>query len=118
MPLHLIKGKNAEQRARQHLEEQGLKLLETNYRCKRGEIDLIMQDTETLVFIEVRYRKSNAYGSAVESVTTSKQNRLVAAARHYLQTNRSNRPCRFDVVGITGQNVFKIEWIKDAFEAN
>lgn len=118
MALHLLRGKNAEQQARRHLEQRGLKLLETNYRCKLGEIDLIMQDNETLVFIEVRYRKSNAYGSAIESVTTGKQNRLVAAARHYLQANRSNTPCRFDVVGITGQNASKLEWIKNAFETN
>ena len=118
MALHLVKGKSAEDQARHHLEQQGLKLLETNYRCKRGEIDLIMQDTGTLVFIEVRYRKSDTYGSAVESVTPGKQNKLVAAARHYLQENRSNTPCRFDVVGITGQNESKLEWIKDAFQTN
>ncbi len=118
MAEHLLKGKHAEELARQHLEQQGLRLLETNYRCKLGEIDLIMQDCKTLVFIEVRYRKSSTFGSAIESVTTSKQNRLVAAARHYLQNNRSNAACRFDVVGITGQNTAKIEWIKDAFGAN
>ena len=118
MALHLCAGKNAEQRARRYLEQQGLRLLESNYRCSRGEIDLIMQDQETLVFVEVRYRKSDTYGSAVETVTRSKQNRLVTAARHYLQQHRSNTACRFDVVGITGQYAASIKWIKDAFEAN
>ncbi|MEN8178338.1 MAG: YraN family protein [Pseudomonadota bacterium] len=118
MHLHLLKGKSAEEQARRHLERQGLKLLDTNYRCKRGEIDLIMQDTETLVFIEVRYRKSSTFGSAVESVTMGKQIKLIAAAKHYLQEHRTNTPCRFDVVGITGQNEAKVEWIKNAFQAN
>lgn len=118
MQLHLLKGQNAEELAMRHLQRQGLKLLTTNYRCKRGEIDLIMQDSGTLVFIEVRYRKSDAFGSAVESVTSVKQNKLIAAARHYLQAYQSNPACRFDVVGISGQSRPRIEWIKDAFQAN
>lgn len=77
-----------------------------------------MQDSDTLVFVEVRYRKTDTYGSAVESVTSSKQNRLIAAAKHFLQKNGYDSPCRFDVVGISGQPNAKIEWIKDAFQAN
>ena len=118
MNMHLLKGQSAEHRAMQHLQQQGLKLLTTNYRCKRGEIDLIMQDIDTLVFVEVRYRKSDAFGSAVETVDTSKQNKLIAAAYHYLLENRKSSPCRFDVVGITGERRPQIEWIKDAFQAN
>ncbi|MDJ0805555.1 MAG: YraN family protein [Gammaproteobacteria bacterium] len=116
MRPHLLKGNSAEQQARRHLERQGLKLLSTNYRCKRGEVDLIMWDRETLVFVEVRYRKSDRYGSAVETVTSLKQNRLIFAARQYLQENRTDAPCRFDVVGITGRNADQVEWIKNAFQ--
>lgn len=116
MSLHLLKGDSAEQQARRHLEKQGLKLLQTNYRCRRGEIDLIMQERDTLVFIEVRYRKSDSFGSAVETVTSGKQRKLIMTARHYLQENRVNAPCRFDVVGITGPNGDRVEWIKNAFQ--
>ena len=117
MALRLQRGKNAEDRARRHLEQQGMRLLESNYRCRLGEIDLIMQDGEALVFIEVRYRKSAAFGSALESVTHQKQRRLLATANHYLQQHRPAAPCRFDVVGISGPgSVAHIEWIKDAFQ--
>ncbi len=119
MALHLLRGKSAEEQARRHLEQRGLRLLESNYRCKLGEIDLIMQDGEALVFIEVRYRKSDLFGSAVESITAQKQNKLLATANHYLQRKRTSAPCRFDVVGITGQRVdIRIEWIKDAFHSH
>ncbi|MGD8587993.1 MAG: YraN family protein [Chromatiales bacterium] len=118
MALHLESGKQAEEQAKQYLEQRGLRLLERNYRCKQGEIDLIMQQAETLVFIEVRYRKSSTFGSALESVTAQKRNRLLAAARHYLQANRASSPCRFDVVGITGQATgAHLEWITDAFRS-
>ena len=119
MALHLLTGQYAEEQARTHLERQGLRLLERNYRCRQGEIDLIMRDGEALVFIEVRYRKSAAFGSAIETVTAQKQRRLLATARHYLQANRASSPCRFDVVGITGQSPgTQIEWIKDAFHSD
>jgi putative endonuclease len=117
MRLQIFKGKHAETQASRHLQSRGLKLLATNYRCKRGEIDLIMQDADTLVFVEVRYRQSDRYGSALETVTQGKQNRLIAAASHYLQQQGHNSPCRFDVVGISGPHGATIEWIKDAFEA-
>lgn len=118
MALHLLKGKNAEQFARHHLEQQGMRLVESNYHCKRGEIDLIMQDRDMLVFVEVRYRRSAAFGSATESITREKQHKLLVTARHYLQQYRISSPCRFDVVGITGQNgTDNIEWIRDAFQS-
>jgi putative endonuclease len=119
MPLHLLKGKSAEEQARQHLEQRGLQLLVRNYRCKRGEIDLIMQDGDTLVFIEVRYRKSANYGTPVESITAQKQHRLLATAKHYLQRQRVSVACRFDVIGITGSSAdSRIDWIKDAFRSD
>ena len=84
-PAAGISGSAAEDAAKTHLEQRGLKLLEQNFRCRRGEIDLIMQDGTGLVFIEVRYRRQNRFGSALESVTPAKQARVVAAARYYLQ---------------------------------
>ena len=119
MAQPLLKGKNAEQFARRYLEQQGMCLVESNYRCKAGEIDLIMQERDTLVFVEVRYRGSANFGSAAESITPAKQRKLLTTARHYLQHHRTSAPCRFDVVGITGQNgVDNIEWIKDAFQSD
>ena len=107
-------GDNAEQAARNYLERQGLKLIEQNYRCKQGEIDLIMQDGETLVFVEVRYRNSTAFGSPLETVNRSKQRKITIATMHYLQKKGlgESLPVRFDVVGITPGNT---DWIKGAF---
>ncbi|MCW9022255.1 MAG: YraN family protein, partial [Sedimenticola sp.] len=78
------KGNEAEQLAQRYLEQRGLRTLERNYRCKMGEIDIIMKDQDSLVFVEVRYRKQNAFGSAAESVTTTKQKKIIRAAYHYL----------------------------------
>ncbi len=106
-------GSVMEERAHSFLEHQGLRLVTRNYRCRRGEIDLIMFDSETLVFVEVRYRKSSRFGTAAETVGSRKQSRLIAAAGHYLSHCHTQPPCRFDVVGIDGNN--RIEWIKNAF---
>ncbi len=112
---HLITGENAETFAEQYLVQQGLQPVTRNYRCKQGEIDLIMQDKGTLVFIEVRYRKSDRYGSAAESVTSRKQSRIIAACNHYLINHKINCPMRLDVVAISGDNA--INWIPNAFQA-
>ena len=114
------RGPAAEAAARHHLEMQGLIFLEQNYRCKLGEIDLIMQDEQTLVFIEVRYRKNLHYGSTAESVDPRKQQRIITTANHYLQTRVSDKipRCRFDVVALWGQKQENIEWIKDAFQSS
>jgi putative endonuclease len=117
MALHLSQGQAAEDKALDYLRREGLALVNRNYRCKSGEIDLIMQQNDTLVFVEVRYRQSSHFGSAAESVTTSKQRKLLITANHYLQKNRVDRPCRFDVVGIGGKNLTEIEWIQNAFQA-
>ena len=110
-------GTKAEELAKQHLEQQGLVMLTRNFRCRRGEIDLIMRQGKTLVFVEVRYRKSAAFGSPAETVTKSKQQKIITAANYYL-TGRGQHDmgCRFDVVAITGQHPAKIEWITDAFQ--
>ncbi|ESS68368.1 hypothetical protein UPF0102 [Methyloglobulus morosus KoM1] len=110
---HLVRGKNAEGQAQDFLVGKGLKLVSRNYRCKQGELDLIMNDGRTLVIVEVRYRKSDVYGSALESVTASKQAKIIAATQHYLSTIRRDCPLRFDVVAISGNG--SINWIKNAF---
>lgn len=111
---HLITGKRAEQRAVRFLTAQGLKTIGRNYRCRAGEIDLIMQHGNILVFVEVRYRKSNKYGSALESVTAAKQSRIITTASHYLTANKINQPVRFDVIAITGNDT--LDWIQNAFQ--
>jgi putative endonuclease len=117
MARHNLQGSAAEERALRHLQAQGLQLLERNFRSRCGEIDLIMRQGEALVFIEVRYRQSRNYGSPLETVTPTKQRRLINAASHYLQRRNLDLPCRFDVVGISGLQQERIEWIRDAFQA-
>ncbi|KPJ67995.1 MAG: hypothetical protein AMJ43_00835 [Coxiella sp. DG_40] len=107
-------GEEKEQRACEYLIGHGLKLLVQNYYCKFGEIDLIMQDQETLVFVEVRYRKHNDYGGGLESITHAKQRKIIRTAQHYLLKSKLQHcPCRFDVIAYTNDQ--KIDWIKDAF---
>jgi putative endonuclease len=115
-PTHLQTGENAEQQACDFLISQGLKLIERNFRCYYGELDLIMQDGKTRVIVEVRYRKNAKFGSALESVTKAKQTKLIHAAEIYLNSLQSNEllPIRFDVVGISGDG--QLQWVKNAFE--
>ncbi len=112
------KGDAAEDRALQYLQAQGLKLLQRNYRTPGrggGEIDLVMGDIDgTLVFVEVRRRCSAKHGSALASVTRTKQRRIVFAARHYLLKLRTTPPCRFDVVAVEAN---QLQWFKAAFDA-
>jgi putative endonuclease len=116
-PAHLAQGEKAEQKALQYLQDQGLVIVSQNYRCKQGEIDLIMRDNNFLVFVEVRYRKNSQYGSALETVTLKKQSRIIAATHHYLVGHGiSGRAVRFDVVAMTGET--QLNWVKNAFQAN
>ena len=110
---HLLSGKNAEDKAYDYLLSKGLKPVCRNYRCKQGELDLVMRDGNALVIVEVRYRKSVVYGSALESVTYTKQTKIIAATQHYLSTEPIDCPIRFDVVAISGNA--GIEWVKNAF---
>lgn len=114
--MSLRLGQSAEDEALDYLKGQGLELLNRNYRCKRGEIDLIMQQGPTLIFVEVRKRTSSRYGSAVESVDRFKQAKLLYSARHYLQQHPGwhSKSCRFDIVAIEGE-AGKIRWIQNAF---
>ena len=120
--MAMVKGQKSELQAEQFLKSQGLTLIERNYRCKLGEIDLIMRQGETLVFVEVRFRKRQSYGSASETVDRRKQQKLIRAAQHYLQVqfNGKEPACRFDVVGIKGNQTPQseqnpIEWLPNAF---
>lgn len=111
-------GQLSEKIALEYLRKQGLKHISSNYRCKLGEIDIIMRDKGDLVFIEVRCRNNESFGTALETVTQSKQLKLIRTAEHYLQTQNASymENCRFDVLAITQlMNNPKIEWIKNAF---
>ena len=108
-------GQQYEQLAADYLQRKGLSLIAQNYQCKAGEIDLIMRDGQTLVFIEVKYRASTAFGGAAAAVTRAKQQKLLRACRWYLQQQRlSDHACRLDVLAIEGQIPYEYQWIKNA----
>jgi putative endonuclease len=106
-------GAAREASARRYLESEGLGFVTANFNCRHGEIDLIMRDGGTLVFVEVRYRASERFGGAAASVDAGKRARLSAAAGYYLARHRTDLPCRFDVVAIGPGE--RIRWIKHAF---
>jgi len=117
---HLAVGEYAESISRDYLQQQGLKILQHNYSCQRGEIDIIAREGKTTVFVEVRYRKTTQYGFAEETINIKKQQKLQFTAQTWLQKNkRANLgPSRFDVIAITGEPVMQnIRWIKNAFES-
>ena len=107
-------GKLAEALVADYLQLRGLRLLERNYSCRMGEIDLILCDGPALVFAEVRLLRNLDYGGAAASITAAKRQRILRAARHYL-SGRPERPCRFDVILLDALDPDRIEWIKDAF---
>jgi putative endonuclease len=108
-------GDAAETRALEHLVAHGCRLKDRNFRSRFGEIDLIVDDGGTLVFVEVRKRGKGAFASAAESITTTKQQRILATARLYLSRLPSEVPCRFDAVLLDSAD--RVEWIRDAFSA-
>ncbi|MBU2277429.1 MAG: YraN family protein [Gammaproteobacteria bacterium] len=101
--------------ALEYLQEQGLKLHSRNVSCRFGELDLICQLAGQWVFVEVKYRRSNAYGGAAAAVTRDKQQKLRQTAAWFLQQQRSQAGCRFDVVAISGELPYQINWIINAF---
>lgn len=109
-------GQHFELKAQKFLENKGLVLLENNYSCRWGEIDLIMRDKNYLVFVEVRARKSATYGDAASSITRSKQQKIIKTAQYYLMTNQlhDKYPVRFDVISVQSSQS-AIEWIPNAF---
>ena len=102
--------------AAHYLQRQGLKLLESNYRCRFGEIDLVMRDGKEIVFVEVRLRGNAAFGGAAASITRSKQKKLTRTAQHY-QMVHGQTACRFDAVLLDGLDEQRLEWIRNAFDA-
>ncbi|MBM3350384.1 MAG: YraN family protein [Betaproteobacteria bacterium] len=111
---HLISGQIAEQLAATFLQKKGLTLVERNFRCPYGEIDLIMRDHCILVFIEVRLRKNDQFGGAAISITPAKQQKLTRTAQRYLQIH-GEAPCRFDAILMQATKLDAIEWIRNAF---
>ncbi len=111
------KGVLAEQWAARYLQQQGLQLISQNYRCRTGEIDLIMQEGDTLVFIEVRLRSNKDFGGAAASIDQHKQQRLIKTAQHYLTTLKRIPPCRFDALLLVDISDTQPQWLKNAFGA-
>ncbi len=112
--LKSLLGQSAEASAEAFLVKQGLAPVARNWRCRFGEIDLIMQDGATRVFVEVRLRSRSDFGGAAASVTPAKQRKLLAAARQYLSGLQTLPLCRFDVVALDGSSA--PDWIKNAFD--
>jgi putative endonuclease len=130
-PTHQV-GQKAEEAALLFLQQQGFHLVEQNFHCRMGEIDLIMTKAQLLIFVEVRQRKSSVYGTAAASVTVSKQRKIIKTSAYFLQLfpKFENYDCRFDVIAIDHSNINAIEnsqkidlgnkiinWIEGAFDA-
>ena len=113
--LKSLLGQTAEAHAERFLESRGLTRVARNWRCRFGEIDLIMRDQHTLVFVEVRLRSSAQFGGAAASVTSGKQRKLVSAAKMYLSSLSEWPLCRFDVVALIDGRA-EPEWIQSAFD--
>ncbi|MGZ8216100.1 YraN family protein [Methylomagnum sp.] len=118
-PTAPTRGRIAEDRALEFLQQQGLRLIERNYRCRFGEIDLIMEDGPTLALVEVRFRSNPRFGGALESVDWRKQAKLKTTATCFLkERSLFDRPARFDVAALSPTaSGMAVEWIKDAFRA-
>lgn len=111
-------GYRKEQAACDYLQKNGLSLIQKNFRCRFGEIDLIMQEGEYIVFVEVRFRNATNYGESIETLSHAKRNRLTKTALTYLQEQNllEKMPCRFDVIGSHQDQ--QINWIKNAFDVH
>lgn len=113
-------GRRAEQAALEHLVGQGLRPIDRNFRCRAGELDLVMRDGDTVVFVEVRFRTRRDFGGALDSIDHAKRARIARAAARFLQREPRLReqPCRFDVVAARPDgDGLSLEWIRGAFEA-
>ncbi|WP_263260453.1 YraN family protein [Pseudomonas entomophila] len=113
------RGRQAEAWAERHLRDHGLQLLARNWRCREGELDLVMLDGDTVVFAEVRYRLHRQWGGALGSIDSRKQARVIGAAERYLldEPMWASYPCRFDIIAIEGSDPHSpgLTWLKDAF---
>ena len=115
---HLRAGQVCEQLSLNHLRQQGMRCVARNYRCKQGELDLVMQDQQCLVIVEVRYRRSTAFGGAFASIQPAKLKRIARATTHFLSAHTEFRraPLRFDVIAVTGPlSQPRINWRQRAF---
>ena len=112
---NIQKGKNYEQKAAAYLQEQGMSLLTTNYRCRQGEVDIIGIHQDCLVFVEVKYRKDKKSGMPEEAVGVSKQRKICRVSDYFRISNRKYEQLqvRYDVAAITGE---QIKWYQNAFE--
>ncbi len=114
-------GKTVEQHALEYLCAAGLSTLTRNWSCRFGEIDLVMLEQDTVVFVEVRYRKNNSFGGALDSIDQHKRDKLLTTAEYYLNQNPQwlEHPCRFDVITAhpSKADTFVLDWIQDAFES-
>jgi len=114
--MNADKGEAAERLAETYLQQHGLQLVERNYRCRYGEIDLVMRDGRETVFVEVRLRSRQDFGGAAASITLQKQRKLLRAAEHYLIQSKDGA-CRFDTVLLGSLSTTDLQWIKNAFDA-
>ena len=120
MNQNRLLGTGWERVAELFLHQNGLKTVTRNFNCRLGEIDLVMEDGQCLVFAEVRFRKSSAHGTGAESVGKTKQARIIRAAHRYLQlhSHRANQACRFDVLSLEDRDGKpSVDWIRNAFTA-
>lgn len=119
-PLTQQQGQQAEQRACDYLQAHGLTLICRNFNCKYGEIDLIMQHHDMLVFVEVRYRRHVSFGGASASVTVQKQRKIIRAAQYFLLTHPqfAHYGARFDVIAIDNSLLAPVQWMPAAFLVN
>lgn len=111
-------GRKGERKAANHLRRSGYRILEKNYRCLYGEIDIIARQKDTLVFVEVKARSTDRFGDGKAAVSRSKQRKISQVALHYLKTHRHlDQKARFDVVAICGAGAdMTIDWVRNAFE--
>ena len=113
------KGQATEALALDYLLKQGLRLERKNFHSRQGEIDIVMRDAHTYVFVEVKYRKSGLFGGAISAISYNKEQKIRKCAKFYLQQNdlnEYNTPCRFDVIALEGDiNQPQITWLRNAF---
>ena len=116
-----LKGSGYEKLAEKYLRSRGLKVIARNFHCRLGEIDLILRDRDTIVFVEVRFRANSRFGSATQSVTASKQRKIISTAKLFLGKHGLNDKlyCRFDVLGIEAENdSYRYQWLTNAFSSD
>jgi len=121
MNRHRAEGSHWERVAESFLQAKGLQTIMRNFNCRLGEIDLILEDGDCLVFAEIRYRRTARFGDGAASITPMKQKRIIRAAQRFLQfqPHRTRQPCRFDVVSLGhDRGKLNVNWVRGAFTAD